>query len=89
MILAGQIAGSWAAKISTHLRSIRLRVRERSYNLATDISEANNLAASAPEKVQELRQRLNEFLRDAVKPGNPATEDSQKVKNRNRKKAAK
>ena len=59
------------------------------YNLADDISEAKNLAASAPEKVQELRVRLTVFLQDAVKPGNPATENSQKAKNRNKKKAAK
>jgi hypothetical protein len=59
------------------------------YNLATDIGEANNLATSAPEKAQELRQRLNLFLRDAVKPGNPAPENLQKAKNRNKKKAAK
>lgn len=59
------------------------------YNLADDISESNNLAASAPEMVQKLRARLNVFLKDAVKPGNPATEGSQKAKNRNKKKAAK
>ena len=59
------------------------------YNLAMDIGEANNLATSAPEKAQELRQRLNLFLRDAVKPGNPAPENFQKAKNRNKKKAAK
>lgn len=59
------------------------------YNLATDIGEANNLATSIPDKVLELRQRLNLFLRDAVKPGNAAPENSQKAKNRNKKKAAK
>ncbi len=59
------------------------------YNLATDIGEANNLAISAPDKVQELRQRLNSFIRDAVKPGNPAPENSQKAQTRNKKKAAK
>jgi arylsulfatase A-like enzyme len=59
------------------------------YNLAMDIGEANNLATSAPDKVQELRQKLNLFLRDAVKPGNPAPENSQKAKTRNKKKAAK
>ncbi len=38
------------------------------YNLAEDISESNDLAAVEPEKVQELRGRLNALLKDAVKP---------------------
>lgn len=62
------------------------------YNLANDIGEAKNLAETEPEKVRELRARLNVFLQDAVKPGNPAPVNSakaQKVKNRNKKKAAK
>lgn len=73
------------AEISNAVEKIEL------YNLANDIGESNNLVASAPEKVQELRERLNAFLQDAVKPGNPAAENSQKAKNRNRnkKKAAK
>jgi arylsulfatase A-like enzyme len=41
------------------------------YNLAQDIAEKNNLAANQPEKVKELRARLNAFLKDAVEPGNP------------------
>ena len=39
------------------------------YNLADDIAEAKNLADSQPDKVKELRERLNAFLKDAVKPG--------------------
>lgn len=39
------------------------------YNLAEDIGESHNLAAAQPEKVRELRQRLDELLRDAVEPG--------------------
>ncbi|WP_309715327.1 sulfatase-like hydrolase/transferase [Armatimonas sp.] len=39
------------------------------YNLADDISEKNNLAASHPEKVKELRLRLDAFLKDAVPSG--------------------
>ncbi len=41
------------------------------YNLAEDISESKNLAADQPEKVKALRARLDVFLKDAVKPGNP------------------
>ena len=67
----------------------RTSERVELYNLATDIGEAKNLADSEPQKVQELRQRLNVFLQDAVKPGNPAPENSPKGKNRNKKKAAK
>ncbi len=39
------------------------------YNLADDIGESKNLAATRPEKVKELRTRLDAFLRDAVPPG--------------------
>ncbi len=39
------------------------------YNLADDISEKTNLAASNPEKVKELRARLDVFLKGAVPPG--------------------
>lgn len=41
------------------------------YNLAGDISERINLAASHPGKVKELRARLNTFLSNAAEPGNP------------------
>jgi arylsulfatase A-like enzyme len=42
------------------------------YHLGDDIGETHNLAASEPDMVRKLRTRLNEFLQDAVKPGNPA-----------------
>jgi arylsulfatase A-like enzyme/dienelactone hydrolase len=43
------------------------------YNLAADISESRNLAAAQPEKVKELRTRLDAFLKDAVPPGQKDT----------------
>ncbi|HUR58777.1 MAG TPA: arylsulfatase [Opitutaceae bacterium] len=42
------------------------------YNLAEDIGESKNLAATQPEKVKQLRTRLEALLKDAVKPANPA-----------------
>lgn len=39
------------------------------YNLAEDIGETKDLAAAKPEKVKELRARLDAFLQDAVPPG--------------------
>jgi len=39
------------------------------YNLVDDISETKNLAASRPEKVKEMRTRLEAFLKDAAPPG--------------------
>jgi len=39
------------------------------YNLAADIAETKNLAASQPEKVKELRARLNAFMKNAAEPG--------------------
>lgn len=39
------------------------------YNLAADIGEKNNLAASNPEKVKELRARLDDWLKSAVASG--------------------
>ena len=39
------------------------------YNLTEDVSEKNNLAAEKPEKVKELRAKLNEMLKDAVPAG--------------------
>ena len=55
------------------------------YNLADDIAEAKNLADSQPDKVKELRERLNAFLKGAVKPGG-STEQPQ-VKRKGAKKA--
>ena len=39
------------------------------YNLATDIGEANNLAAKEPERLAMLRTKLAELLKDAAPPG--------------------
>ena len=38
------------------------------YNLADDLSEKKNLANSHPEKVQELRARKDQFLKEATAP---------------------
>jgi len=40
------------------------------YNLAADVSESKNLAASDPQRVAAMRAKLNELLQDAVPPGN-------------------
>jgi len=40
------------------------------YNLAEDISESRNLAATQPAKAKELRARLETFLKNAARPGN-------------------
>lgn len=39
------------------------------YDLATDIGEKNNLAAAQPEKVKEMRERLDALIKDAVPAG--------------------
>jgi arylsulfatase A-like enzyme len=39
------------------------------FNLAEDISESKNLAGSQPEKVTQMRTRLDVFLKGAVPPG--------------------
>jgi arylsulfatase A-like enzyme len=38
------------------------------YNVANDISERTNLATTNPDKVRELKTRLNEFMQTSVKP---------------------
>ena len=40
------------------------------YNLANDVGETTNVAQMQPEKVAELRTRLEAFLDEAVPPGN-------------------
>ena len=52
------------------------------YNLARDVAEKNNLAATQPEKVKELRARLNVFLQGAVEPGNPNAKPASRKKAR-------
>jgi hypothetical protein len=39
------------------------------YNLANDIAEKNNLAKTQPEKLAEMRARLDALLQDAVPAG--------------------
>lgn len=39
------------------------------YNLTADLAETHNLAAEQPERVAELRSRLDALLDDAVQPG--------------------
>lgn len=54
------------------------------YNLAKDIGEKQNLADSHPEKLAEMRARLDALLSDAVPPGettgNPPTKKGTKGK---------
>jgi arylsulfatase A-like enzyme len=50
------------------------------YNLAEDISESRNLAATNPEKLKELSARLDALLKDAVPPGEPAAAKAGKKK---------
>ncbi len=44
------------------------------YNLAEDLGEKKNLAASQPGKVKELRARLDALLENAAPPGNAAAQ---------------
>jgi arylsulfatase A-like enzyme len=44
------------------------------YNLAEDIGESKNLAAAQPQRVKEMRTRLEAFLKDAVPPGQGTTQ---------------
>lgn len=50
------------------------------YNLAEDISESRNLAATNPEKLKELSARLDTLLKDAVPPGEPGAAKAGKKK---------
>ncbi len=47
------------------------------YNLASDPSEKNDLAAQQPERVTAMRAKLQELLRDAVPEGHLASQDAQ------------
>ncbi len=53
----------------TPAAATNLRGAVELYNLADDIGETKNLAATQPGKVKELRARLDAFLKDAVPPG--------------------
>jgi arylsulfatase A-like enzyme len=59
------------------------------YNLATDIGERTDLASKEPERVATMRARLNEFLKDAVTPGNAALEESKGTKRKKKAEAKK
>lgn len=50
------------------------------YNLADDISETKDLAATHPDKVKELRTRLDAFLKGAVPPGSLAAKPAARKK---------
>ena len=50
------------------------------YNLAEDVSESKNLAATQPEKVTQLRARLDAFLKNAVPPGSEAAKPAARNK---------
>ena len=58
------------------------------YNLADDIGEKQNLATSKPEKLAEMRARLDALLSDAVPPGgvteSPPTKKGKKGKGKKR-----
>lgn len=41
------------------------------YNLASDVAETTNLASREPERVAAMKAKLDELLRDAVRPGHP------------------
>ncbi len=42
------------------------------YNLATDLGETKDLAAANPDKVKELRARLDVWMKGFVRPGQDA-----------------
>jgi arylsulfatase A-like enzyme len=51
------------------------------FNLADDLSEKNNLAATMPEKVKELRARLDAYAKQQVPPKQrPKAKDFQSPK---------
>jgi arylsulfatase A-like enzyme len=51
------------------------------YNLATDIAEAKNLAAEQPERLKEMRARLDTLIKDAVPAGGTPEPAVKKRKN--------
>ncbi len=56
------------------------------YNLAEDISERHNLVASQPERVKELRARLDDLIKDAVPAREPSVGSATKGSKRKGKK---
>jgi arylsulfatase A-like enzyme len=57
---------------------VRHGQKEELFNLASDLGEANNLAASQPDKLKELRARLDTAMKTAVPPGDGSTETKPK-----------
>ena len=50
------------------------------YNLANDLGEAHDLAAQQPDKVKELRAKLDAWLKHAVPPGGEGLDTPRKKK---------
>jgi arylsulfatase A-like enzyme len=69
--------GNWKLLLGARGPEIQL------YDLDADVAETANLAAERPEKVKELRKRLDEWLAKAVLPGNAGAAES--VRHRRRK----
>ncbi len=55
------------------------------FNLSDDIGEQKNLAAEQPDKVKELRAKLDALMQTAVAPGNTTTDATTQPKRRKRK----
>ena len=64
-LLHGQAAG----KGSKHKGASNAQNEYQLYNLASDLGERNNLAASNPDKLSEMKEILHRLLKDAVPPG--------------------
>jgi arylsulfatase A-like enzyme len=68
--------GDWKLLLSPSDKDAELAARDTSapgkmelYNLADDLSEKTNLAASQPEKVQAMRARLDALMKNHAAPG--------------------
>jgi arylsulfatase A-like enzyme len=74
---AGAIrAGSWKLVLDRRPRFADAKAGVELFDLAKDPYERTNLAASQPEKTEELRTRLDAFTRQAVpKLNSPQPED--------------
>lgn len=59
----------------------RLSGKMELYHLADDIGETKNLATERPDKLKELRARLDAFLKDAVAPGGTAASSAPQANN--------
>ena len=69
------------SNVSDALRDVRLALLDAGrsiqlYDLATDIGETNNLAASQPERVAEMKALLEKLIADGRStPGEPQKND--------------